>query len=149
MEIGIVYFSKTGNTEKLAKAIGQEMKARPCRVENCKKASFDFVFIGSGTYAWRPAPEIIEFLESVQAKYAAVFETHAGYGCADWMEKKLKSRGIPVIGAFSCRGEYRPWGPLIFSKGKPSEGDVFDAKHFAKLMKNKLKHPSIRIGSDE
>lgn len=145
MEIGIVYFSKTGNTEKLARAIGQEMKLKPVKVENCRKPNFDFVFIGSGTYGMKPAPEIIEFLDKVQAKYAAVFETHAGMGCSDWMEKKLQSRGITVIGRFCCSGEFPVWGSFILNKGKPNEQDLFDAKHFAKLMKNKLKHPSLKI----
>ena len=107
MDIGIVFFSKTGNTEKIAKAIGSEMKVRPLKVETCRKTSFDFVFIGSPTHGMKPAAEIMEFMDNVQAKYAAVFETHSGLGAVDWMEKKLKERGITVLGRFSCRGGVR------------------------------------------
>ncbi len=145
MEMGVVYSTKTGNTEKIAKAIGSELKTKPVKVDNVKKATFDFVLIGSGTYAWRPSPEITAFMDKVQAKYAAVFETHGGDGCVDWMEKRLQARGIPVIGRFSCKGEYHLWGPFIFSKGRPAEHDLEDARHFARLMKNKLKNPRISV----
>jgi len=145
MDTGIIYFSKTGNTEKIAKAIGQEMKVKPCKVENCKKPKFDFVFIGSGTYGMKPSPEIIEFLEKVEAKYAAIFETHAGMGCTNWMEKKLQARGIVVIGRYCCVGEFPVWGSFIMHKGRPNDEDLSDAKHFAKLMKNKLKNPRLEL----
>jgi flavodoxin len=139
MEIGLVYYSKTGNTEKVANTISKELKIKPVKIDKVKKLKYDLVIIGSPTNAFKPRPEIVDFIDQVEAKYAAVFSTCARISSVDWMEKRLRSRGIKVIGRFSCHGELKlPFGDISLNKGKPDAGDLAEAKHFVKLIKKKL-----------
>ncbi len=74
MEFLIIYDSKFGNTEKVARAIAQavtplgEVKVlRTSEANPSKLASIDFLIIGSPTHAGRPTRAIKEFLKKIPA----------------------------------------------------------------------------------
>jgi len=72
MEAIIVYWSKTGNTEKVAQAIQEGLNDAGVdvsmkRVEDAKDIDFyayDLVCIGFPSYQWRPPQPVDEFLNS-------------------------------------------------------------------------------------
>jgi len=141
MDIDLVYLSKTGNTEKIARAIAREFKIKPITPKQAKKLKYGLVIIGSPTHGMKPAQDIVDFIEQLDAKYAAVFSTCIKMSCTGWMEKKLESLGINVIGRFSCPGETKLLSNrLVLNSGRPDVNDISEAKHFAKLMKNKLEN---------
>jgi len=70
----IIYDSKFGNTEKLARAIAQtvtplgEVKVlRASETNSSKLASVDFLIVGSPTHGGRPTRAIKEFLKKIPA----------------------------------------------------------------------------------
>jgi len=99
----LIYWSKTGNTEKVALAIKEGLevaglKVLMKRIEESEEIDFleyDLVCIGSPTYAWHPPPVVDQFLKKkhnmycnedkiklaapkIPGKNALVFCTYAG-----------------------------------------------------------------------
>lgn len=70
MKILNLYFSATGNTEKVAMCIEKTLLEMGHEVETLKVTEhtdvkvleYDFVFIGSGVYTWLPGKPLIEFI---------------------------------------------------------------------------------------
>ena len=81
----VVYDSKYGNTEKIAKAVGSALsKSGSVNVVHVEKAGtadiekVDVLIVGSPTQAWSPTPATKSFLESILALHnisVAAFDT--------------------------------------------------------------------------
>ncbi len=77
MEAIIIYWSKTGNTEKVALAIREGLQEGGAnvllkRVEDAGDVDFfdyDLVCIGFPSYDWSPAPPMVKFLKDKFATY--------------------------------------------------------------------------------
>lgn len=73
----IIYWSKTGNTEKVAKAIKEGLEEtgisvtlkRPEEAENVDYFSFDLVCVGAPSYSWHPPEPMNIFLKKKFATY--------------------------------------------------------------------------------
>jgi flavodoxin len=73
----IIYWSKTGNTEKVANAIKQGLEAAEVQVtmkkqeeaENVYYYDYDLVCVGSPSYSWHPPEPMANFLKSKFAAY--------------------------------------------------------------------------------
>lgn len=82
MKVLNLYCSATGNTEKVAKQIesaalkaGHDVETiRVLKAVDLDLLSYDFVFAGSGVYAWLPGKPMLELLEILRAKYAEAKE---------------------------------------------------------------------------
>jgi flavodoxin len=78
MRVLNLYYSATGNTDKVAKEIEKGIKKVGHEVETVKVVkdidldilAYDFVFAGSGVYAWLPGKPLIELFDTLRAKYA-------------------------------------------------------------------------------
>ena len=110
MKILVVYDSVYGNTEEIAKAIGDGIgeDAKVVKAENTGPAdleSIELLITGSPTYGGRPTPKMKEFLEriktiSLKDVKIAAFDTRVpatwvkifGFA-AGKIEKQLKSKG--------------------------------------------------------
>lgn len=74
----IVYWSGTGNTEKVAKAIHRGLKRKGLKppikmVEEASKENlydYDLVFLGSPSHTWMPAQPVLKFIEEKRREYA-------------------------------------------------------------------------------
>jgi flavodoxin len=73
----IIYWSKTGNTEKVANAIKQGLEEtsiqvtmkRPEEAENIDYFDYDFVCVGAPSYSWHPPEPMTNFLKKKFAAY--------------------------------------------------------------------------------
>jgi flavodoxin len=73
----IVYWSKSGNTEKVARAIsaglteaGASVAVKtPAEAQNIDYFDYDFVCVGSPSYQWMPAEPMKKFLEDKLAEH--------------------------------------------------------------------------------
>ncbi len=73
----IVYWSKTGNTEKVALAIKQGLEEAGVQVtlkkqeeaENVDFFDYDFVCVGSPSYSWHPPEQMANYLKNKFAFY--------------------------------------------------------------------------------
>ena len=77
MKILNLYFTATGNTEKVAKhiektlfEIGHHVKTiKVTKDVDIQTLEYDFIFIGSGVYTWMPGKPLIEFIEKQRENY--------------------------------------------------------------------------------
>lgn len=143
----IVYVSVShGNTAKIARAMGEVLKAErlePELVEPASLGDYDVVGFGSGIFAGTSHPRLrgfVEHLPPVAGTPAFTFTT-SGFGRSQsrpWqasLEDVLRSRGYVVLGSFACRG-FDTWLPLRLvggvNKGHPDAVDLDRAEAFAR-----------------
>jgi flavodoxin len=113
MNIAVVYFSRTGNTRRVAESIAEAVKAPLLPIATVQPSSieaYDLIIVGTPVEGASPAKETTAFLDSmnkVQGKKAIVFCTCKLFGNSrtnNNMEKKLKSKGYEVILKTSKKG---------------------------------------------
>jgi hypothetical protein len=82
MKILNLYFSSTGNTEKVAQRIAATVESSAHQIDTVKITGdtaidllgYDFIFAGSGVYQWLPGKGMQEFIKARLAHYAAAGE---------------------------------------------------------------------------
>jgi multimeric flavodoxin WrbA len=76
MHILNLYYSQTGNTEKIALRIAQTAESLGHTVVTLQAAkelavdllAYDFIFIGSGVYQWLPGKPMLDFLRATRQR---------------------------------------------------------------------------------
>ncbi len=130
MKVAVRYYSRGGNTEKLAKAIGQGAGVEVLGTSYPLEEDVDILFLGSSVYAYGVDDEIKRFIKDINVKVGKVvnFSTAALVKSTyKQVGKLLKEKGIPQAEEeFYCKGSF---GPL--HKGKPDARDLAAAKAFA------------------
>jgi flavodoxin len=122
MKTCVLYFSRTGNTKRMAEAIAESTKApafdiassEPSVVEN-----YDMLIIGTPVEGSRPAKETLAFIERLpkaEGKKAILFCTYALWkgSTLKVLEKELASKGYDNILSVSKKG-VQPDKPADFS----------------------------------
>ncbi len=149
MKVLIIYDSAYGNTEKIARSIGNSMTGdvkvlHVSDVRSSELESIDYLIIGSPTYGGRPTPAMQSFLDSISETVIknvnlAVFDTrlmsklvkifgYAAIKIADNLKGKGANLIIPSEGFFVKSKE----GPL-------KEGEEVRAASWAKEILKTLK----------
>jgi flavodoxin len=132
----VVYFSKGGNTKKVAQAIASELDVEAKDIQTLPAMPEDsFVFLGTGNYGGKPVKPIVEFIErnSQQLRRIGLFGTSAsGTGTEiSKIEKLLAQKGITVTGKFYCKGKF-----LFLRRHNPTDEELQQARVFAAKFVN-------------
>ncbi|NVM01071.1 MAG: flavodoxin domain-containing protein [Candidatus Helarchaeota archaeon] len=162
MKILICYHTITGNTEKVAKSMKEGLAEEnvtliPANdVDSASLASYDVVFLGSGTYAasvGKSVRKLIKNAEALPSKFV-LFYTHASPGpnkCFYRVEKQIARKNSSILEKFECLGATKPNKEQLdamtpeqreaYNKlsGHPNETDLENAKKFAKSVIGNLK----------
>ena len=64
MNIAVRYYTRSGNTKKLAEAIGGALGVKAENVSVSLPENADLLFLGCSVYAGGCAPEVSQFIES-------------------------------------------------------------------------------------
>ncbi|MEX2724056.1 MAG: flavodoxin family protein [Candidatus Freyarchaeota archaeon] len=122
MKILVSYFSQTGNTEKIAKAIHDEVsKAHDVDLKKLEEVTadnlndYDLVFIGSPCTMRdlaAPVKKLLDSLPSSPSYKIAGFYTHGAppeekedyQGCLATFQNCCKEKQIDFLGCFECQG---------------------------------------------
>jgi flavodoxin len=122
MKVLVTYFSQTGNTEKIAKAICEEAaRDNEADLKKLKDvnpgdvAGYDFILIGSPLHSGGLAEPVKEFLAGIQASSGqkmAGFITHFAPAYPEQamdvfttpIKAACKVKGIEYKGCFRCQG---------------------------------------------
>lgn len=132
MNIAIRYFTRTGNTKKLADAIGEEFSITPQTTKVPIKEPTDMLFLGSSVYAAGVDSEVKGFIASLnpkEVKLVVCFGTAALLPSTYEQIKKLAAaQGIRVSDKeFHCRGSF-----AVMHRNRPNAKDLENAAKFAK-----------------
>lgn len=135
MKIEIRYFSRGGNTKKLAEAISKAINIPAKTTDEPLSEDIDVLFLGSSVYAYGVDENVKEFIKNISVKVGNVvnFSTAAIIKSTyNQVKKLLDEKGIQMAKEeFYCKGSF---GPL--HKGKPNENDLKEAMEFAKRVVN-------------
>ncbi|SHE42214.1 Flavodoxin [Desulfacinum infernum DSM 9756] len=122
MKVLITYFSQTGNTEKIAKAIyeeaSKENQADLKKLEDItpdEAAGYDVLFIGSPLHSGGLAAQVrdcLALLKPSSGQKLAGFITHFApaypeqdmEGFTEPFKTACKEKGIEYVGCFDCQG---------------------------------------------
>ena len=130
MDIKVRYYSKSGNTEKLAMAVAAAAGCTAKTVSEPISKQTDILFLGGAIYAGKINKELREFIVNLSAdkvKKVVVFST-AATGDSMWSQVKslLEEKGIAVADEFfHCRGKF-----LFANKNRPNDEDLNNAVAF-------------------
>lgn len=133
----VVYFSRGGNTRKVAEAIANELGCDAIDItkERPNLSIIDLLVIGSGTYGAKPGKEFTSFLEelpSATGRSAALFATCSS-GVVLWFDSiksLLESKGYQICGSFQCFGQI-----AFVRRGHPTAEELTNATEFAAQLK--------------
>ena len=134
MTIAVRYYTKTGNTKKLAEAIAQAVGAEALPISEPIREPVDILFLGNSYYAFSIDPEVRAFIRGLDKKKVGRIVNFGSAAMLNSTWKKVKAEaervGIPVDDQeFHCRGEFKG-----IHKGKPDEADLKAAAKFAKKI---------------
>ena len=134
MRIAVRYYTKTGNTKRLAEAVAGAVGVDALPISSPIDEPVDILFLGNSYYAFSIDPEVRDFIRSLdKAKVSRI----VNFGSAAMLNstwKKVKTEadkvGIPVDKReFHCKGEFKG-----IHKGRPNEEDMQAAAEFAKKI---------------
>ena len=133
MKIEVRYYSRGGNTKKLADAIAKAVGVEAKTTAEPLTEDVDILFLGSSVYAYGVDDEIKRFIESIQVGVGKVvnFSTAALVKSTyKQVGKLLAAKGIPQAKEeFYCKGSF---GAL--HKGRPNDADCAAAAEFARKL---------------
>ncbi len=141
MKTLILYSSKHhGNTEKVARAMGEESGAAVRKLSDIRPEDldgFDLVGFGSGINGFDVYPDLTALVSGMpdrKGQKAFVFSTCASN--KDFTGKfrtLLAEKRFDVVGEFHCKGL---WTPLFFKirTGHPDEQDLMNARAFIRNL---------------
>ncbi len=134
MSYGVYYYSKSGNTKKLAIKIADTVGCMAKTVDEKTTDRIDVLFLGASVYWAGIDPKVKKFIQSLDASKVGkvvIFSTSAlAERAKPEIQKLLAQRGIAVAERdFYCRGEF-----TLLHRGKPDEKDLSDVVVFAKKM---------------
>ena len=131
MRVDVRYFSKNGNTKKLADAIARAVGAEAKTVDQPLEKYADIVFLGSSVYGGKPDPAVVKFIaDNARSIGKIVVFGSACTGKSTYPAIKSAAAGQAVKTAemfFQCKGQF-----LFFNKNRPNDQDCADAAEFAK-----------------
>ncbi len=131
MNIAVRYYTKTGNTKKLADAIGAALGVQAADVSVPLPDHTDLLFLGSSVYAAGVDKEIKQFIWSLSPGHVGKvvnFSTAALLPSTFKQVKRLveDQNLIMADDEFHCRGSFK-----MMHRGKPDVADLKAAAEFA------------------
>lgn len=135
MTFAVRYYTKTGNTKRLAEAIAQELGVTALSISEPVNEAVDYLFLGNSYYAFTIDPEVKAFVLSLDKSKVGRIVNFGSAAMLNSTYKKVKKAadkaGIAMDEKeFHCRGEFKG-----IHKGRPNEEDIAAAVEFAKQYK--------------
>ena len=134
MNIAVRYYTKTGNTQRLAEAVAEAVGAEALPISEPVAEPVDILFLGNSYYAFSIDPEVREFVASLDKEKVGKIVNFGSAAMLNSTFKKVKAEadkvGIPMDEReFHCKGEFKG-----LHKGRPNEDDLSAAAEFAKTI---------------
>ena len=134
MKIAVRYYTKTGNTKRLAEAVAKAVGVEALPITAPVTESVDILFLGNSYYAFTIDPEVRRFIESLDKEKVGKIVNFGSAAMMNSTWKKVKAVADKVgismdEREFHCKGEFKG-----LHKGKPDESDLDAAAAFAKKI---------------
>ncbi len=135
MTYAVRYYTKTGNTKKLADAVAGELGVEAKPISDPITEPVDILFLGNSYYAFNIDPEVRAFIASLDKEKVGEIVNFGSAAMMNSTIKKVRAEadkvGIPVDSKeFHCKGEFKG-----LHKGRPNEADLKAIADFARQYK--------------
>ena len=139
MNIQVRYYSRGGNTKKVAEAIAEELGVEAFDITHQVEGA-DILFLGNSMYAFTIDKNVKKFVQALTVKNTKEivnFSTSASdTSTHKKVNKNIKDPKIKLNEEhFSVFGEF-----LNMNKGRPNEDDLKAAKEFARKIIDRLEN---------
>ena len=138
MSIAVRYYSRGGNTKKLAKAVEEAIEIPALSIDEALAEKVDTLLLGCSYYAFDMDQKVKEFITENKDKIGKIFL----FGTSAMMKsmkkplkKQLQNMKVDIEIAeeeFHCAGSFK-----FMHKGRPNDEDVEAVKAFAKKIAEK------------
>lgn len=137
MSVAVRYYTRSGNTKKLADAIAARLGVEACTVDKGLLERVDVLFLGCSYYAFDVDEAVKEFILANKWNIGKIvlFGTSAMMKSAYKPVKKVADEaGVELTHEeFHCRGQFH-----FAHKGRPDENDMKAAADFAENVLKSL-----------
>ena len=135
MRFAVRYYTKTGNTKKLAEAVAAALGVEALPISEPIKEPVDVLLLGNSYYAFSIDPEARSFIRALDKTKVGRIANFGSAAMLNSTYKKVKAEaekvGIPMVEKeFHCRGEFKG-----LHKGRPNAEDLAAAADFARSLK--------------
>lgn len=135
MKYAVRFYTKTGNTKRLADTVAKELGVEALPITEPISEPVDILFLGNSYYAFSIDPEVRSFVASLSKDKVGKIVNFGSAALLNSTYKKVKAEadkvGIPMDeNEFHCKGEFKG-----LHKGKPDENDLRAAAEFARNYK--------------
>lgn len=134
MKIAVRYYTKTGNTKRLAEAVAKAVGTEALPISTPVDEPVDILFLGNSYYAFTIDPEVRQFVASLDREKVGKIVNFGSAAMMNSTYKKVKAVadkvGIPMDQReFHCKGQFKG-----MHKGKPDESDLKAVAEFARKI---------------
>ena len=134
MKIAVRYYTKTGNTRRLAEAVADAVGTEALPLSTPIEEPVDILFLGNSYYAFSIDPEVRDFIRKLDKNKVGRIVNFGSAAMLNSTYKKVKAEadkvGIPMDEReFHCKGEFKG-----VHKGKPDENDLKAVAEFARRI---------------
>ena len=134
MKVAVRYYTKTGNTKRLAEAVAAAAGTEALPISTPVSGPVDILFLGNSYYAFSIDPEVRSYIRTLDKKMVGKIVNFGSAAMLNSTYKKVKAEaakvGIPVDDReFHCKGEFKG-----IHKGRPNADDLKAAADFAKKI---------------
>jgi flavodoxin len=134
MNVAVRYYTKTGNTKRLAEAVAAALGVEALPLSEPISEPVDLLFLGNSYYAFTIDPEVRAFIQTLDKNKVGKIVNFGSAAMLNSTLKKVKAEaskvGIPVDDReFHCKGEFKG-----IHKGKPDAEDLKAAAAFARSI---------------
>ena len=135
MKAAVRYYTKTGNTKRLAEAMADALGVQALPISEPITEKVDVLLLGNSYYAFSIDPEVRAFVRSLDKNMVGRIVNFGSAALLNSTYKKVKAEadkaGIPMDEKeFHCKGEFKG-----MHKGRPNDEDLAAAAAFAKSLK--------------
>lgn len=134
MKVAVRYYTKTGNTKRLAEAIAKALGVEALPISTPVAEQVDVLFLGNSYYAFSIDPEVRDFVRALDKSKVGKIVNFGSAAMLNSTYKKVKAEadkiGIPMDEReFHCKGEFKG-----VHKGRPNQDDLTAAAAFARKI---------------
>ena len=134
MKTAVRYYTKTGNTKRLAEAVAQAVGTEALPISTPVDEPVDILFLGNSYYAFNIDPEVRDFVRSLDSSKVGRIVNFGSAAMLNSTWKKVKAEAdkagvVMDEREFHCKGEFKG-----IHKGRPNEADLKAAAEFAKKI---------------
>ena len=134
MKIAVRYYTKTGNTKRLAEAIAEAVGVKALPISEPVTEQTDILFLGNSYYAFSIDPEVRNFIRTLDKGKVGRIVNFGSAAMLNSTWKKVKAEAEKVgvkmdEREFHCKGEFKG-----VHKGRPNADDLKATQDFAKSI---------------